>query len=65
MFYNILVYTEAVIVAVPILLWLAFRALCKGGWKILCFICQWQYRELIRLCENGSANDLQAYLDAH
>ncbi len=65
MFYTILVYTVVVIEAIPKLLWLAFCALCKGGWKLLCFICQRQYRELIRRCEHGSADELQAYLETH
>ena len=65
MFYTILVYTVVVIEAIPKLLWLAFCALCRGGWKLLCFICQRQYRELIRWCEHGSADELQAYLETH
>ena len=34
-------------------------------WKLLGFVCQRQYRELKRICESGTAAELQAFLTAH
>lgn len=65
MFQKIIVYVIGVIVAIPILLWLAIRGIFEGGWKLLCFVCQRQYRELKRLCEHGTAAELQAFLAVH
>ena len=65
MFLNIIAYTIGAIVAIPILLWFAIRGLFTGSWKLLGFVCQRQYRELKRLCECGTPDELQAFLEAH
>ena len=65
MFEKILICTLGIIVAIPVLLWFTIRELFRGGWALLCFICQRQYMELKRLCERGSAAELEAFLAAH
>ena len=65
MFLKILAYTLGVIIAIPVLLWFALRGMFRCGWNLLCFICQRQYRELKRLCERGTADELQAFLAKH
>ncbi len=62
---NILIIIVGIIVAIPILLWFAIRGICTGSWKMLAFICEHQYRELRQLCENGTADELEAFLAAH
>ena len=65
MFINIIAYTIGGIIAIPILLWYAIRRIFTGSLKLLGFVCQRQYRELKRLCERGTAAELQAFLTAH
>ncbi len=65
MFQKIIVYIIVTIQLLVMLLWFIIRAIFTGGWKLLCFVCQRQYRELKRLCEYGTAADLQAFLTAH
>ena len=65
MFLKILAYVLGTIIAIPILLWFALRTMFRGGWSLLGFICQRQYKELKRLCEHGTADELQAFLAKH
>ncbi len=62
---KIAIYALGIVVAVPVLLWFALRGIFTGGWRLLTFVCQRRYRELMRLCESGTADELQAFLDAH
>jgi hypothetical protein len=62
---NIFIFTVGAIVAIPILLWFAIRGIFTGSWQLLAFVCKRQYEELKRLCERGTAAELQAFLAAH
>jgi hypothetical protein len=64
MFLKIIAYAIGIIAAIPVLLWFAIRGIFKGSWKLLGFVCQRQYRELKRLCEHGTADELQSFLTA-
>lgn len=63
MFLKIIACAIGIIAAIPILLWFAIRGIFTGSWKLLGFVCQHQYRELKRLCEHGTAAELQTFLD--
>lgn len=65
MFQKIFIIIIGIIVAIPVLLWFAIRGILTGSWKLLGFVCQRQYRELKRLCECGTADELKAFLTAH
>ena len=65
MFLKILAYVFGTIIAIPLLLWFALRGMFRGGWRLLSFICQHQYRELKHLCEHGTADELKVFLAAH
>ena len=62
---KIAVYAIGIVVAIPVLLWFAIRGVFTGSWKLLTFVCLHQYQELKRLCECGTAAELQAFLAAH
>ena len=62
---KIAIYALGIVVAVPVLLWFAIRGIFKGGWRLLTFVCLYHYSELRRICENGTAAELQAFLSAH
>ena len=62
---KIAVYAIGIVVAIPVLLWFAIRGVFTGSWKLLTFVCLHQYQELKRLCECGTAAELQAFLTAH
>ncbi len=62
---KIAVFAIGIVVAVPVLLWFAIRGIFKGGWGMLTFVCQYHYREMKRICESGTAAELQAFLAAH
>ena len=62
---KIALYAIGIVVAVPILLWFAIRGIFKGSWRLLTFVCQYHYRELKRICESGTATELQAFLASH
>ena len=62
---KIAVYAIGIVVAIPVLLWFAIRGVFRGGWGLLTFVCLHQYQELKRLCECGTAAELQAFLTAH
>ena len=65
MFEKIMIILIGIIVAIPVLLWFAIRGIFTGSWKLLTFVCLHQYQELKRLCECGTATELQAFLTAH
>ena len=65
MLFNIFAYVLGAIVAIPVLLWFAVRKMFSGGWRLLGFVCQRQYRKLRHLCEHGTADDLNAFLKTH
>ena len=65
MFQKIFTFTIGAIVAIPVLLWFAIQGIFTGSWKLMAFVCQCQYRELKRLCESGTAVELQAFLTTH
>lgn len=62
---KIAVYAIGIVVAIPVLLWFTIRGIFTGSWKLLTFVCQYRYRELKRICECGTATELQAFLSAH
>ena len=62
---KIAIYAIGIVVAVPVLLWFTNRGIFRGGWGLLTFVCQYHYRELKRICESGTAAELQAFLAAH
>ena len=62
---KIAVYALCIVVAIPVLLWFAIRGVFRGGWGLLTIVCQYHYRELKRICESGTAAELQAFLSAH
>lgn len=62
---KIAVYAIGIVVAIPVLLWFAIRGVFRGGWGLLTFVYQYRYRELKRICESGTAAELQAFLSAH
>ena len=62
---KIAVYAIGIVVAIPVLLWFAIRGVFRGGWGLLTFVYQYHYRELKRICESGTAAELQAFLAAH
>ena len=65
MFEKIMIILIGIIVAIPVLLWFTIRGVFTGSWKLLTFVCLHQYQELKRLCECGTAAELQAFLTAH
>ena len=65
MLQKIAIYAIGIVVAIPVLLWFAIRGIFRGGWGLLAFVCQYHYRELKRICENGTAAELQAFLTAY
>ena len=65
MFKKIMIILIGIIIAIPVLLWFAIRGIFTGSWKLLTFVCLHQYQELKRLCECGTAAELQAFLTAH
>ena len=62
---KIFTFTIGAIVAIPVLLWFAIQGIFTGSWKLMAFVCQCRYRELKRLCESGTAVELQAFLTTH
>ena len=62
---KITIIIIGIIVAIPILIWFAIRGMFTGGWRLLGFICQHQYRELKQLCEHGTADELASFLATH
>ena len=59
---KIAIIAIGIVVAIPVLLWFVIREIFKGGWSLLSFVFLRRYRELKRICESGTAAELQAFL---